>query len=472
MKKIHLIGIGGSGLSAIARLLLESGYKVSGSDKVASPRTAELVQSGATVYNGHHGDQVDKADLIIQSSAIPADNPELVEAARRGIPVQKRSEFLGGFLKDKTTIAVAGTHGKTTTTAMIAWLLTAMRIDPGYLIGGISKNLGNNAHAGQSDYFVIEADEYDRMFLGLSPDLAVITTIEHDHPDLFPTQEAYLEVFGQFALCIHSDGKLLIDQSTLPILADRLSPGIEVVTFGLGVSSNYRAENLNIQPNGCYQFDLRCADPNKVHAVIPLQIPGKHNVMNALAALSVVDLLGLSITEAAMHLHTFSGVERRFEIKAEIGGVIFIDDYAHHPTEIRSTLQATRDRFPGYRIIAVWQPHTFSRSKLLFSEFTNAFQNADKVFVTEVYAAREEDPAFSAVRFLQEMQHEDCEFVPDMRELIRHLEKELRHNDVLIVLSAGNAVSINEQLVSRFQAHQSMTSDLNHQQVSPEKKGR
>ena len=428
MKKIFLVGIGGSGLSAIARLLLESGYDVSGSDQSASPITASLSDLGATVFNGHEAEQVLGADLVIQSSAIPDDNPEVSMARKLGIPVQKRAAFLEGFLREKRQIAVAGTAGKTTTTAMIAWVLTCLEIDPGYLIGGISRNLAANSHAGISDYFVIEADEYDRMFHGLHPWLAIITNVEHDHPDMFPTPADYFAAFDGFIQNIQSGGKLLVHQSVPGLLGTSALLEAQQYTFGSGENASYQAGNLQLLPNGCYQFDvLKHSDQETSFlSSASLCVPGIHNVLNALACLAVVDLLDLPVVEAAGCLAEFKGVQRRFELIGTVNGVSFIDDYAHHPTKIRSTLQAAKAMFPGRRIWAVWQPHTFTRTAALFDEFSTAFDDADQILITEVYAAREKNADFSAARLVEKINRENCHFTPDLKQTRQYLAAHIR----------------------------------------------
>lgn len=453
MKLVYLIGIGGSGLSAIARLLLESGYSVMGSDQSVSPITRELEQMGAQIFTGHEGDHVKDADLVLRSSAIPEDNPELLAARASGIPVLKRSEFLEEFLQAQSTIAIAGTHGKTTTTAMIAWMLTALKLDPSYLIGGVSKNLGTNAHAGKGGLFVIEGDEYDYMFLGLQPILGVITNIDHDHPDLFPTMASYTQAFARFTGKIPHGGRLLCTINVSNLLQGQFSAGLEVITFGMEPHAHYRAEEVDILPNGCRAFTMVHSPSENILARVNLQVPGKHNIWNAMAALSTVHLLGLSVSEAAEHLQQFNGVERRFEVKGNVAGITFIDDYAHNPAKIRAALQAARDKFPSRRIIAVWQPHTFSRSITLFPSFLEAFEDADEVWMTEVYAARESDPTFSAAQFASALNSKKARFIARMPAMIDALEESLQHGDVLIVLSAGDATTINEHLIQRLSSN-------------------
>ncbi|MCJ7622774.1 MAG: UDP-N-acetylmuramate--L-alanine ligase [Anaerolineaceae bacterium] len=451
MDHIHLIGIGGSGLSAIARLLIESGYIVSGSDQIHSPLTDELMTLGIKVSIGHDALNVSNADLVIRSSAIPDDNPEILASLRQDIPVYKRSEFLADFIKDQLSIAISGTHGKTTTTAMIAWTLMKMGHDPSFIIGGVSKNLKYNAHAGKSKLFVIEADEYDRMFLGLKPDIMVLTNIDYDHPDYFLSQEDYYEAFNEFIRQVEPDGKILIYQEDERAvqLSKHAHKTCKVFTYGPEHPADYQAVNLEMDANGNYSFDATFQPENQNQEIlvgIHLQIPGLHNVHNALATIGVIHQLGLPVKDAGSALEKFMGTERRFDILGEFQGVTLIDDYAHHPTEIRITLEAARNRFPDNNIRVVWQPHTFSRSKTFFDDFRTVFEAADELIVTEIFAAREKEEDFSSSSLVENIQHEAKFFIPRLDEVITFLLPRLHAGDVVIVLSAGDATRINKTL--------------------------
>ena len=400
MKHVHLIGIGGTGLSAIARVLLESGYIVSGSDRQSSPLAESLKASGARLFLGHQPGNVGEADLVVRSSAVRDDNVEVRAALSKGIPVLKRAEFLGQILTGRQVIAVAGTHGKTSTTAMIAWMLTKMGHHPGFIVGSMITDLGVNARAGEDPVFVIEADEYDRMFLGLQPHIAVVTNVEHDHPDCYPTPEDFSAAFQDFVRCVEPGGLVLAcgdDPGALDLQAAAEGKQVRWSTYGIYNSQNiFQARNLEIDSNhGSYQFDILLEEERLCQ--MNLKVPGVHNVQNALAALAVADQMGLSVMEAAKALSSFQGTARRFEIVGEAQGVCVISDYAHHPTEIRATLAAARSRFPEQEIWTVWQPHTYSRTQLLFDDFVTSFENADHVVVTEIYYAREpHDPYFSS----------------------------------------------------------------------------
>jgi UDP-N-acetylmuramate--alanine ligase len=447
---IHFIGIGGTGISAIARLLLEMGYVVTGSDRVSSPLAISLRESGVHVFTGHAAQNVQGAKLVIRSSAIPDDNPEVQAAMAAGIPVLKRADILGQLMEGRTGIAIAGTHGKTTTTAMIAWTLTALGQDPSYIIGSVAVNLGTNAHAGKGETFVIEADEYDHMFLGLRPTIAVITNIEHDHPDCFPTSEDYYSAFLAFVGRLPPTGLLLAcndDPGAARLLAQAKPNGIRKLAYGLtGTKSTYSVDD--IVPNRCGGFDAQLTVHDQV-VPISLHVPGIHNILNALASVSVADMLGLDVVRAAEAMGEYRGTERRFQVRAELGGVTVIDDYAHHPTEIRATLSAARARYPGRKIWAVWQPHTYSRTRALLNNFAASFIDADHVIVTEVYAAREAAPedGFSAQQVVAVMRYPDVHFTPDLSDATALLLTYLQPGDVVLVLSAGDADQISTQVI-------------------------
>jgi UDP-N-acetylmuramate--alanine ligase len=447
---VHLVGIGGSGLSAIARILHERGFLVSGSDRAPSAFTSALQGMGIFIYPSHVATNVHGADLVVRSSAIPDDNPEVVEAKRLGIPVLKRAELMDMLLDGFRCIAVAGTHGKTTTSAMISWILKEVGRDPSYIIGGISLNLANNAGNGSGKDFVIEADEYDRMFLGLKPFIAVITNIEYDHPDCYPTPEEYFQAFSVFVQGLQVGGLLVAckdDQGVANLLSKIDQTGLRVQPYKLS-----DAEFLGHQ-EGTTHFIYKGIE-------FSLQLPGFHNVRNALAALKVVEELGIPLHQAVGALEKFRGTARRFEVKGEVGGIVIIDDYAHHPTEIQATLDAARMRYPGRRTIVVWQPHTYSRTQKLFHEFVEAFSAADLVVVTEVYAARENLPedglsartiaeAISAAK--TKPSSGQAYFLPTRDQARNFLLEQLVPGDVLMVLSAGDADLISSEIYTILQ---------------------
>jgi len=462
MTHVHFIGIGGSGLSAIARLLLESGYTVSGSDRAFSPFADEVRKAGASVYIGHHARNLAGADWVVRSSAITDDNPEVRAAKRAGIPVYKRADFLGQLMSDKTGIAIAGTHGKTTTTAMTAWVLHELGRKPSFIVGSVMNNLGVNARAGKSKLFVIEADEYDNMFLGLKPQIAVVTSVEHDHPDVFPTFESMYSAFEKFVDLLPADGTLIAcveDVGAASLIAHARKMGKNVVSYSvqgeMTINSPNWVQGRGLRPNYRGGFDFIASSNLGRDSLdstgVSLQVPGEHNVRNALAVLGIVDLLGLSREKAVKALSEFTGTARRFQLRGEVNGISVFDDYAHHPTEIKATLAGARARYPERRIWAVWQPHTYSRTQTLFLEFARAFKDADEVIVMEVYAAREPKQDFTSAEIVSAMPHLSARYIKSLNKVSDYLLKNLKPGDVVLVLSAGDADQISTNVVKALQ---------------------
>lgn len=478
--RVHFVGIGGIGLSAIARVLHGWGYRVSGSDLHPSQLTNTLLAEGIPVYAGHKAEHVrateeagDSEAVVVVSSAVPDDNPEVLEARRLGFPVVKRTSFLGTLTAGKETLAVSGTHGKTTTSAMIAWILTQADLDPTFVIGGLLENLGTNARAGHGQHFVIEADEYDRAFLGLSPKVAVVTTLEHDHPDCYPTFEEMKVAFRAFRDRIVDGGLLVVcgeDNEAQELGAELVmseqdggaARDIQVLTYGFGTRCDWRAKIDDM--GGSPAFEVwrgtermgRCA----------LQIPGHHNVLNALAALAVAVECGIDFGIASSALTRFRGTERRFELKGQAAGITVIDDYAHHPTEIRATLAAARTRYPGHPIWAVFQPHTYSRTATLLDDFAGAFGGADHVLVTDIYAAREQNTlGISGADIVARMAgsrsagdsaigeaiHPDAQYASTLDIAVEQLVERAKSGDVVITLGAGDGYLIGEHMLQQLQ---------------------
>ncbi|MGD2205256.1 MAG: UDP-N-acetylmuramate--L-alanine ligase [Anaerolineae bacterium] len=444
---VHLIGIGGIGLSAIARVLNGWGCRVSGSDQNPSALTKALTAEGITVFVGHRAEQVAGANLVVVSSAVPDDNPEVIEARNRNLPVVKREQFLSELTAGKITVAVAGAHGKTTTSAMIAWILTEVGLEPAFIVGGLLQNLGTNAQAGQGPHFVIEADEYDRTFLGLQPDVAVITTVEHDHPDCYPTFDEMRTAFAQFAEQVSSKGLLIIcgEDAEASQLGDRLkAEGRRVVTYGLSSEQDWWAEGVQLGNNAAFEVWRR----GKQLGTCALQLPGRHNVLNALAALAASAELGVGLGAAAAALTRFRGTARRFEVKGQAAGITVVDDYAHHPTEIKATLAAARLKYPGRSLWAVFQPHTYSRTATLLDDFASAFEDADHVLVTEIYAAREHDTlGISGRDVVDRAPHPDARYVETLEDAAVALLEHLQPGDIVLTLGAGDSYLIGERVL-------------------------
>jgi UDP-N-acetylmuramate--alanine ligase len=460
MTHVHFIGIGGSGLSAIARLLKESGYDVTGSDQTLSPFAADLQNIGVQIYVGHHPRNISGADMVIRSSAIKDENPEVKAALQAKIPVYKRSDFLGSLMEKKIGIAVAGTHGKTTTTAMIAWMLYALDRDPSFIVGGTLSNMQVNARAGKGEAFVIEADEYDRMFLGLKPQIEVVTNLEHDHPDCFPTFKDMHAAFESFVDLLPPDGTFITcaeDEGAVTLINHARRNGRSVVSYPIQgemtINSPQWVQARTTRPNahGGFDFSVMTNMGSMTNAFnVSLQVPGEHNVRNALAALSVAAVMGLPMQRSAEALGQFTGTGRRFEVRGEPKGVLLVDDYAHHPTEIRATLAGAKARYPGRRVWAVWQPHTYSRTQTLLYEFSRAFSDADEVLVTEVYASREAKQDFSSAEVVSSMPHSSARYGGSLADTKRYLLEHLKFGDVVIVLSAGDADQITADLLKEL----------------------
>lgn len=453
MKHIHFIGIGGTGLSAIARVLLERGYTVSGSDRTESHLLNAVTDAGAQTFLGHAAAQIEGADLVIRSSAVPDDNPEVIAALTAGIPVLKRSEFLAELTKGQDTLAVAGSHGKTTTTTMLIWVLNRLGLDPSFIAGGVVTQLGTNAHSGSGSYFAIEADEYDHMFLGLAPKIAVVTNIEHDHPDCFPTKEDYRAAFKAFLQRVRPDGLALVclDDPGTQSLAAEMTAEVNIMGYGTASEAAYRAIDTHFE-NGLPIFSFCKAE--QTLGEVKLGVPGQHNVINATAVLAIVHQLGLDLDAAIAAVGEFTGAGRRFEILGEADGVTVIDDYGHHPTELAATLQAAKSRYPESRIWAVWQPHTYTRTRTLEVDFIQALSTADQAVILKIYAAREADPGYSAARIAEALSGDKAAYCETFEEADSYLLAQLKSGDVMIVFSAGDATEVSQAVLNGLKARE------------------
>ncbi|MGK2859416.1 MAG: UDP-N-acetylmuramate--L-alanine ligase [Thermoanaerobaculia bacterium] len=386
-KSIHFVGIGGIGMSGLAEIAAAEGLAVSGCDMKASATTARLVSRGIDVAVGHDPAHVDRASLIVISSAVKRDNPEVVKAGDAGVPVMRRAEFLGAITARKKTVAIAGTHGKTTTTAMASYILTKAGLEPTIVVGGMMHDLQTNAVLGKGDVLVVEADEYDRSFLAFHPTIAVVTNIEADHLDIYRDLDDIRGAFRQFARLVPEAGVLIGCSDEPEVEALLAQSGKRAVRYGIGDGATLRATNLRFS-EGTSTYELESGSTSL--GTVTLKLPGEHYVRNSLAAIAAALELGVPMAEIAAALATFSGVERRFERLGEHRGSIVIDDYAHHPTEIRATLAAARGSFPGRRIVALFQPHLYSRTRDFAREFAEALAEADEAWVAPIYPAREQ----------------------------------------------------------------------------------
>jgi UDP-N-acetylmuramate--alanine ligase len=439
---IHIVGIGGFGMSAIARILLEQGYYVSGSDRRPNALTQALQDEGAEIYAGEAAENVMGAEMVLASSAVAPDHVELAMARALNIPVYKRSDVIADLMSGQISIAVAGTHGKTTTTSMITHILLDTMQKPSYIIGGILRNTGRNAGVGTGKAFVIEADEYDNMFHGLRPKIAVVTSIEYDHPDFFKTPGEMVQSFTHFIDLLPQDGLFIAcsDDPTTAILAqNRFVAGLPVTTYGIQNSqAQWRASNIHIDDRYQTVFDVQ--HDGRMIGIVELQLPGDFNVLNALAALIVADQQGVPFGAAAAALKTFQGAGRRFHARGEINGVLVVDDYAHHPTAIKVNLQAARERFPDRKLWAVWQPHTYSRIQHLWEAYTLAFEAADHVLVTDIYASREAPiEGINSAELVKAIRHPDACYVPTLDAVVAELARSVTPPALIFIMSAGDA---------------------------------
>lgn len=431
-------------MSAIAWILVGRGESVTGSDRMESPFSKMLLDAGVPVVYEHRAENVHEATLVIASSAVAENNIEIITANQKGIPVFRRETYLADLTSGYQTIAVAGTHGKTTTTGMIAWLLDQTGMDPSFMAGGILRNFGTNARPGKSKLFVVEADEYDRAFLGLNPSIAVVTNVEHDHPDCYPTMGAFVNAFKTFAEKVEDLLLVFRDDPAAAVLESAYG---NKWTYGFHPESNWRVDE--VRPRSGSGSDFQVLREGEALGGISLQLSGRHNALNALAAIAVADYLGVKFEAIQTAMSTYEGAASRFEILGEEAGITVIDDYAHHPTEIRATLEAARDRYPGSTIWAVFQPHTYSRIRAFMDDFASAFDGADHVLVTEIFAAREEpDPGITGRIVAETIRHPDVGFVPNSEIAAKTLLASVKQDSVVVTLSAGDGNEIGKLLIS------------------------
>ena len=450
LSKVHFVGIGGAGMSGIAEVLLDYDLEVSGCDLAFSETTRRLADRGAQLFEGHSPDHLDGVDLVVRSSAVSRDNPEIETAGKRRIPVVRRAEMLSELMRLKYGVAVAGTHGKTTTTSLVGAVLTDAGLDPTVIVGGRLRVSGTGARLGKSDYLVAEADEYDRSFLRLQPVVAVVTSIDRDHLDTYEDLDAIKKAFFEFTDKVPFFGQaiLCLDDANVQELLDRLE-GRRVLTYGLSPQANLRAVDLATTENGT-RFGVQISLQGDLGEV-DLPMHGVHNVRNALAAVAVGLALGIDFAEIAASLNDFKGVHRRFERKGSWRGATVIDDYAHHPTEVRATLEAARKAFPQARVHAVFQPHLYSRTRDLAADFGRALLGASSAIVTDIYASRENAiPGVDAslvVDAALRNGHRHVRHCGDWHDARSGLEAEVREGDVILTLGAGDIYKLSEWLV-------------------------
>ena len=450
VKKVHFVGIGGSGMSGIAEVLLNMGYKVSGSDLGESKVTERLKSLGVEVFCGHSAGNVRNVDCLVYSSAVAKDNPELKEARKAQVPIIPRAEMLAELMRLKYAVAVAGTHGKTTTTSMIGSIMGVSGMDPTIVTGGRLNSIGANALLGTGEFLVAEADESDGSFLKLTPTIAVVTGIDREHMDHYRDFEDVIGSFLDFINKVPFYGCAVLNmdhpalQGLLPAITRRH------VTYGFSKQARVQARHLE-QSSGRASFELR--NNGKSLGRVSLPMPGEHNVSNALAASAVALELGVKAGDIKEGLESFPGVERRFELKGELGGIMVVDDYGHHPIEVKAVLRAVKQGWKR-RAVVVFQPHRYSRTKDLFEDFTTAFNDADVLILTDIYPAGERPlkgvSSKALYRAIKERGHGGVEFVKDLSSVGERLEEVTSPGDMVLTLGAGDVYRAGEDLLRRL----------------------
>lgn len=443
-QRVHLVGVGGIHMSAIAQLLRARGHAVSGSDLHLSPLTEKLEALGVAVSRGHDAANVGEAELVVYTSAAQEDNPELAEARRRRLPTIKRAEMVAWLMEGKRSIAVAGSHGKTTTSSLIAFMLQQAGRSPTFMVGGEMIDLDTNAMPGDGDEFVVEADEFDAAFLSYHPDVALVTNIEPDHLDRYGTFENIKDTFRQFLAQVKQGGYIVacVDDPALQVIlaedvGDDVSLPVHVVSYGLDSPAEWRAENISPKGVDGYTFVVKCAE--RVHGAFGTRLPGIHNVSNALGAIAVGSILDLPVETVRRSVAEFRGVRRRFQLLGEVSGITVVDDYAHHPTEVRATLAAARTRFPGRRIVVLFQPHTYTRTQYLLDDFRSCFADCDVLLIAETYAAREDPSAgMSAEQLATEIESPTATYAGDLERSAKAVVEVLQPDDVFFTIGAGD----------------------------------
>jgi UDP-N-acetylmuramate--alanine ligase len=444
----HFVGVGGAGMSGIAKVLHDRGVVVTGSDMKMSRYAAALAQAGVSVSIGHDAANLGDPEVVVVSSAIPDDNPEVVEARRRGIPVWQRARMLAALAGDRKTIAVAGTHGKTTTSSLTATAFTAMGLDPTFLVGGEVRDAGSNAGCGSGDLYVVEADESDGSFLHLDPYVAIVTNVEADHLDHYAGIEEVVATFREFVGRIRADGTLVVCADDARAVSLASSCPARVVTYGLSDTAEVRCFGLRPHAIG-HDFDV--AFPEGRVVACSVASPGVHNVVNATGVLACAWALGFDPEAAAAGIAGFGGVKRRFETVAEVDGVWIVDDYAHHPTEVKATLAAARTATDG-RVWVLFQPHRYSRTAALSREFGEAFGDADRVVLMDVYSAGEVPvPGVSGHTIVDAVLRHDprtpLAYFPHRTDIGGYLATRLRSGDLIMTMGAGDVTAMGPEIV-------------------------
>lgn len=447
IRRIHFVGIGGIGMSGIAEICIRLGCEVSGSDQTSNKMTARLEKLGAKVNLGHSAENIENAELVVYSSAAPEDNPELIESRKRNIQTIKRADMLAMLMNGKKGICVAGVHGKTTTTTMIGAILIEAGLDPSVIVGGIAPEFGEtNCRLGKSEYIIIEADEYDRTFLKLTPAISIVTNIEAEHLDIYKDIDDIRGAFTEFINKTSSSGFAAVCADDAEINKIIKDLKCRVISYGVSKEAKYRAENIVFEKNSS-RFDA--VFENKKMGTVELNIPGLHNIKNSMAAIVAANELGVPFETIAKALNLFRGVGRRFEIKYE-GEALVVDDYAHHPGEVEASLKAIKNGW-NRRIVAAFQPHLYSRTKEFYKEFAKAFMEADVFICLDVYPARETPIAGITGKLIvdeaKKLGHINAIYEENKNNLPALLQGVLKKDDIIITMGAGDITKYNDKFV-------------------------
>jgi UDP-N-acetylmuramate--alanine ligase len=451
IQHVHFVGIGGIGMSGIAEVLINLGFRVSGSDMKRSNVTDRLQEMGVEFTEGHDANNVGDADVVVRSTAVRDDNPEVLEAHRRSIPVIPRAEMLAELMRLKPhSVAVAGSHGKTTTTSMVSTVLGHAGLDPTIVVGGVVGAFGSNAHLGTSDLMVVEADESDRSFLMLTPTIAVVTNIDREHMDYYHDMEDVRTCFTNFVnkVPFYGVSVLCLDDPNVQAIIPRVER--RRMTYGLSAQADVSAHNIKYDENFGSKFTVWKG--SDAAGEVRLRVPGLHNVYNALAAIAVGFELEVPFAQITEALARFTGAGRRFQARGEVGGVLVIDDYGHHPTEIKATLAAAKIGSGGRHIVVLFQPHRYTRTHDLMEEFARSFNNADTLFLTDIYAASE-DPiegvtAEALTSAIKSFGHKDVQYIGPLETAAQTLRERVQPGDLVITLGAGTVNRVSEQLLA------------------------
>lgn len=449
IKHIHFVGIGGISMSAIAEVLLTFDYTVSGSDMNASSITDKLTEKGANIYIGHHESNLQPCDLVVYTAAIKNDNPELIKAHKLNIPIVSRAEMLGLLMKKfERSIAISGTHGKTTTTSMISLILEFSDFNPTIMVGGELDQIGGNVKVGGRKYFVTEACEYVGSFLKFFPQIGIILNIDEDHLDYFRNLDHIIETFTEFAKLIPEDGSLIVfkDDPNIEKVLQKID--CNVITYGSNNSCDYWYSDIKFDHLGLPSFDVFHKDI--LLGNFQLNVPGIHNVYNALAAITCCHTLGVSVQKIMKNLVAFHGTHRRFDLIGKLNDITIVDDYAHHPTEIKATLEAA-SKIPHNNLWCIFQPHTYTRTKSLLDDFASSFDNADRIIITDIYAAREKDTgeihSLDLVKKIKQF-HKNVTYIDDFEKIVTYIREHAQPKDLILTMGAGDIYKVGKMFLS------------------------